>query len=80
MDDDINYTSKQITKKHFTSEWPLQKTKYHKTCIEPNKFRSQIKLMNFAIRIKEYTSHEILNSNKKIYQYALDNSTRRQPK
>ena len=25
MDDDSNYTSKQITKKHFTSELPLQK-------------------------------------------------------
>ena len=30
MDEDINYTSKQITKKHFTFEGPLQKTKYHK--------------------------------------------------
>ena len=47
--DDRNYQSKQITKKHFTSECPLQKTKYHKTNIDPNKFRSQIKLKNLPM-------------------------------
>ena len=52
LDDDINYTSKQIIKNDFTLECPLQKTKYHKTSTEPNKFRSQINLMNFAIQIK----------------------------
>ena len=48
LDDDSNYTSKQITKKHVTSEWPLQKI-YYKTSIEPNKFRSQIKITNLEI-------------------------------
>ena len=35
MDDDRNYTSKQITKKHFTSELPLQKAKYRKLSMNP---------------------------------------------
>ena len=80
LDDDSNYTSKQIAKKHFTSECPLQKTKYRKTNTEPNKFRSQIKLTNFEIRTKKSTSHELLDINKRIYKYTLDKSIRRQPK
>ena len=51
-----------------------KKTKYHKTIIEPNKFKSQIKLMNMEIQLKKYTSHKPLNINKKIYHNALDNS------
>ena len=47
MDDDSNYTSKQITKKHFIYEGTLQKTN-----TKPNKFKLYIKLTNLAIRIK----------------------------
>ena len=71
-DNDRNYTSKPITKKHFTFEWPLQKTKYRNSSIEPNKFGPQIKLMNLEIQRKKYTRHELLNTNKRIYHNALD--------
>ena len=39
--------------------------KYCKTSTKPTKFRSQIKFMNFSIRIKKYTNHKFLNTNKK---------------
>jgi len=39
LHDDSNYTSKQITEKHFTSKLHLQKTKYCKTNNKPIKFR-----------------------------------------
>ena len=69
----------KLGKKHFTYERPFQKTKYNNKNTKPNKFMSQIKLMNLEIRIKKYINHELLNTNKIIYEYVLDNSTRRNP-